>query len=69
MTMVVQSVKPENRGKSLGFTVTGVYLATSLSPVICGFLVHNLGWRTMFYFAIPFLILCIILLVLKIPHE
>lgn len=69
MTMVVQAVKPENRGKALGFTVTGVYLATSLSPVICGFLVHNLGWRAMFYFVIPFLILCIILLVLKIPQE
>lgn len=69
MTMVFQAVKPENRGKALGFTVTGVYLATSLSPVICGFLVHNLGWRAMFYFVIPFLILCIILLVLKIPQE
>ena len=55
MAMVVQAVKPQNRGKALGFTVTGVYLATSLSPVICGFLVHNLGWRSMFYFVIPFL--------------
>ena len=55
MAMVVQAVKPQNRGKALGFTVTGVYLATSLSPVICGFLVYNLGWRSMFYFVIPFL--------------
>ncbi|MGN0177237.1 MAG: MFS transporter [Methanobrevibacter sp.] len=69
MAMVVQAVKPQNRGKALGLTVTGVYLATSLSPVICGFLVHNLGWRAMFYFVIPFLVLCIILLILKIPQE
>ncbi|WP_458456654.1 MFS transporter [Methanobrevibacter sp.] len=69
MAMVVQAVKPQNRGKALGFTVTGVYLATSLSPVICGFLVHNLGWRSMFYFVIPFLVLCIILMILKIPQE
>lgn len=69
MAMVVSAVKPQNRGKALGFTVTGVYLATSLSPVICGFLVHNLGWRSMFYFVIPFLALCIILIVLKIPGE
>ena len=27
MAMVVQAVKPQNRGKALGFTVTGVYLA------------------------------------------
>ena len=69
MAMVVQAVKPQNRGKALGFTVTGVYLATSLSPVICGFLVHNLGWRSMFYFVIPFLVLCIILMIIKIPQE
>ena len=69
MAMVVQAVKPQNRGKALGFTVTGVYLATSLSPVICGFLVHNLGWRSMFYFVIPFLVLCIILMITKIPQD
>lgn len=69
MAMVVQAIKPQNRGKALGLTVTGVYLATSLSPVICGFLVHNSGWRSMFYFVIPFLVLCIILLILKIPQE
>ena len=69
MAMVVQAVKPQNRGKALGFTVTGVYLATSLSPVICGFLVYNLGWRSMFYFVIPFLVLCLALMVWKIPHE
>ncbi|AMD17445.1 major facilitator transporter [Methanobrevibacter sp. YE315] len=69
MAMVVQAVKPQNRGKALGFTVTGVYLATSLSPVICGFLVHNLGWRAMFYFVIPFLIVCVLLLAFKIPGE
>lgn len=69
MAMVVQAVKPQNRGKALGFTVTGVYLATSLSPVVCGFLVHNLGWRSMFYFVIPFLVLCIILMIWKIDGE
>ena len=58
MAMVVSAVKPQNRGKALGFTVTGVYLATSLSPVICGFLVYNLGWRSIFYVVIPFLVLC-----------
>ena len=69
MALVVHAVKPQNRGKALGFTVTGVYLATSLSPVICGSLVQNLGWRSMFYFVIPFLVLCIILIILKIPEE
>ena len=37
MAMVVQAVDSKNRGKALGFTVTGIYLAGSLSPVLCGF--------------------------------
>ena len=69
MAMVVAAVKPQNRGKALGFTVTGIYLATSLSPVICGFLVYNLGWRSIFYAVIPFLILCIVLMIVKVPQD
>ena len=69
MAMVVQAIKPQNRGKALGFTVTGIYLAGSLSPVFCGFLVYNFGWRSMFYFVIPFLILCLVIMILKIPGD
>ena len=69
IAMVVQAVKPENRGKSLGFTVTGIYLAGSLSPVFCGFLVYNFGWRSMFYFVLPFLALCVVFMMVKIPGE
>ena len=69
MAMVVQAIKPQNRGKALGYTVTGIYLAGSLSPVFCGFLVYNFGWRSMFYFVLPFLVLCLILIISKIPGE
>ena len=69
MAMVVQAVNPKKRGKALGFTVTGIYLAGSLSPVLCGFLVYNFGWRAMFYFVIPFLVLCLVLMIFKIPGE
>lgn len=69
MAMVVQAITPKNRGKALGYTVTGIYLAGSLSPVLCGFLVFNFGWRAMFYFVIPFLIICLIMMMLKIPGE
>ncbi|WP_458456653.1 MFS transporter [Methanobrevibacter sp.] len=69
MAMVVQAINPQNRGKALGLTVTGVYLAGSLSPVICGFLVYNFGWRSMFYFTIPFFVVCIALMIWKIPGD
>lgn len=69
MAMVVSAVKPQNRGKALGYTVTGVYIATSLSPVICGLLTFNFGWRAIFYVAIPFLMLCLALIMMKIPQD
>ena len=69
IAMVVQAVNPKKRGKALGFTITGIYLAGSFSPVFCGFLVHNFGWRSMFYFVVPILALCIVLMVVKIPGE
>lgn len=69
MAMVVSATKPKNRGKALGTAVTGVYLATSFAPVICGSLTFNFGWRSMFYLVLPFLVLCMVILVLKIPED
>lgn len=69
MAMVVSAFKPQERGKALGISVTGVYLATSLSPVIGGFLNHQLGWRSIFYFTIPFLIVILIMLIVKVNKE
>ena len=31
--------------------------------------VQNLGWRSIFYVVIPFLVLCIVLIILKVPQE
>ena len=69
MTILVLAISKENRGKALGIIVAGVYLGTSLSPVICGFLVQNLGWRSIFYFSIPFMVICILLMMFKIEGE
>lgn len=69
MAMVVSAFKPQDRGQAIGLTVVGVYLATSLSPVIGGFLNFSLGWRSIFYFTLPFLFLCLGLLIAKINKE
>lgn len=69
MAMVVSAFAPKDRGEAIGFTVVGVYLATSLSPVIGGFLNFSLGWRSIFYFTIPFLLLCLVLLIIEIKKE
>lgn len=69
MAIVVLAIKEENRGKALGIIVTGVYLGTTLSPAICGFLVQNFGWRSMFYITIFFNTIGLIILILKIKDE
>ncbi|MDO5848609.1 MAG: MFS transporter [Methanobrevibacter sp.] len=69
MAMVVSAFKPQDRGQAIGLTVVGVYLATSLSPVIGGFLNFSFGWRSIFYITLPFLFLCLGLLITKINKE
>lgn len=69
LAIIVLGIREEHRGRSLGITAIGVYIGTSAAPVICGFLVQNFGWRSMFYIAIPFLILCILLMIFKLDTE
>ena len=69
IAIISLAISKENRGKALGIVVTGVYLGTSASPVICGFLVQHFGWRSIFYVSIIFIALCVILLRKKITPE
>ncbi len=69
MAIIVLAIDRKNRGKTIGLIVTGVYLGTSISPVACGFLVEEFGWRSMFYITIFFNTICWILMYLKITDE
>ena len=69
MAMVVSAFSPQERGKAVGINVTGVYLATSTSPVIGGFLNFQFGWRSIFLTSVPFLILILVLLISQIKEE
>lgn len=44
---------PEKRGQAMGIVVSGVYLGISLGPTLAGVVVEHLGWRWIFYCAIP----------------
>lgn len=44
---------PEKRGQAMGIVVSGVYLGISLGPTLSGVVVEHLGWRWIFYCAIP----------------
>ena len=69
IAIITLSISKESRGKALGIIITGVYLGNSASPVICGFLVQNFGWRSIFIFSIIFIGICVILLRKKITPE
>jgi EmrB/QacA subfamily drug resistance transporter len=47
--MVILAYPPESRGRALGLNVAGIYLGLTLGPVLGGIIIHNLGWRSLFY--------------------
>ncbi len=60
---LLSSVYPSNqRGEALGIYVTAVYVGLFLGPLLGGFLAQNFGWRSIFFFNVPFglLLLCLI---------
>ncbi len=44
---------PEKRGKALGVVVSCVYLGISAGPLLAGLMIDYLGWRWIFYSAVP----------------
>ncbi|MCL2320206.1 MAG: MFS transporter, partial [Treponema sp.] len=69
MAIVTPVFEPGERGKAMGITVTSTYLGISLGPVLGGLLTQYLGWRSIFYSIIPFLIAALVLIKLKIKAE
>lgn len=69
LAIITLSISKESRGKALGIIITGVYLGTSASPVLSGFLIQNFGWRSIFIISIIFIAICVVLLRQKITPE
>ncbi|MBU1567900.1 MAG: MFS transporter [Proteobacteria bacterium] len=60
LAILSSSYPPEERGKALGVVVSCVYLGISAGPLLAGLMIDFLGWRWIFYCAVP--VECIILL-------
>lgn len=67
--ILTASYPPHQRGKVIGISVTGVYIGLTLSPLLGGFMTQTLGWRSQFWFNVPFGILIIFLIFFKIKTE
>ncbi len=67
---LLTSVTPmKERGKVLGTTIALVYIGQSVGPFLGGILTQYYGWRSIFYFAIPFCVLAVLLVTWKIKDD
>ncbi len=68
-TIVVLDVDENKRGGALGILISCVFIGLALAPVLGGILTYNLGWRSIFYFPIPFSLIVIGLLISKVNNK
>lgn len=67
---IITSVTPSHkRGAALGMVATSVYVGLTMAPAVGGWLTEWLGWRSVFYFQIPFVIGLLIFIKLKLHGE
>ncbi len=67
--ILTASYPPNQRGKVIGMSVTGVYIGLTLSPLLGGIMTQNLGWRSQFWFNVPFGLLIFLLVLFKVKGE
>jgi MFS family permease len=53
LAILTSTYPPKDRGKVLGVVVGCVYLGISAGPLLAGLMIEYLGWRWIFYSAVP----------------
>jgi EmrB/QacA subfamily drug resistance transporter len=67
---IITSVFPfSERGRVLGINVSAVYIGLTIGPFLGGVLTGHLGWRSIFFFQIPFCLAILLLGKSKIALE
>jgi EmrB/QacA subfamily drug resistance transporter len=69
MAIITSAFPPNRRGWAIGVSVTAVYIGLSMAPFLGGIITEYLGWRSIFYFTIPFEIVVILAAWLLIRDE
>jgi predicted MFS family arabinose efflux permease len=60
--------KPHERGKKIGFMMSGLLIGILLSRTLSGFIGAHFGWRTMFYIAAAIMIVMWVLIYFLLPE-
>ncbi len=67
---VLTSVFPSGeRGRVLGWNTAATYLGLSLGPVLGGFMVHGLGWRSLFWITAAVSLAALVLVLARLDQE
>jgi len=67
MQIILMVYPPEKRGSAMGLYAVGVVLAPALGPAFGGLMVDGFGWRSVFFLAIPFAMIGLILGLIVMP--
>jgi DHA2 family multidrug resistance protein len=59
--VLLESFRPEDRGKAMGFWGLGIVVAPMLGPVMGGWLTDSYSWRWVFYINIPIGVLSLVM--------
>ncbi|KJS00453.1 MAG: MFS transporter [Desulfobulbaceae bacterium BRH_c16a] len=60
---------PEERGRAMGVVVGCVYLGISAGPTLAGLMIDFLGWRWIFYSAVPVEVLILLFALTRLKGE
>jgi predicted MFS family arabinose efflux permease len=66
--MTAHLAKPAERGRKIGFVMSGLLIGILLSRTLSGFVGANFGWRAMFYIAAGLMVVMWLLLFLMLPE-
>ena len=69
IAIVILAINKKSHGKALGIVYVAPYIASVLAPSVGGYLINNFGWKSVFYLAIPFMVICVVIMSLKVDKE
>ena len=67
--IVVLAINKENHGRAFGILYVAPYIASILAPSLGGYLINIFGWESVFYLAMPLMLISIVLMALKVDKE
>src|SRR4029079_17549257 len=60
--VLLESFKPEDRGRAMGFWGLGIVVAPILGPVVGGWITETYNWRWVFYINLPVGVMSLIMI-------